>query len=97
MLTMVPSSIMGTRASWALPRELALRVMFLKPILWISSMTMQTTRSPSRKWWWKETVMPSWALHLTRASWMSLTILSWSLRITGVTFGLAFWKALPSL
>ena len=65
---MVPSSIMGTRSSWALPRDVAARVMFFRPILWISFITMQTIRSPSRKWWWKLTVMPLWALHFTRAS-----------------------------
>ena len=50
MRVMVPSSIMGTSGSWALPREVAARVMFLRPILWISSITMLTIRSPSRKW-----------------------------------------------
>ena len=65
---MVPSSIMGTRVSSAWLKEVALRVMSFSPISWIACITCMVARSPSRKWWWKLIVIPSWAWQRISAS-----------------------------
>ena len=96
MSVMVPSSIIGTRALCAFPSEDAQILMFLRPMSWISFITMLTMRSPSRKWWWNDIVMPSWASHFSSASRMLATSFDFSLFITGRIVGPAMVTGLSS-
>ncbi|OWW18741.1 hypothetical protein AYR66_04015 [Noviherbaspirillum denitrificans] len=59
MAVTTPSRMWSTIGAWAGNNELAATVMSWMPIAAISASTMLMTKSPLRRWWWKEMVPPS--------------------------------------